>query len=225
MKLLIPCLIMLLPLWLLKPTAAQTTFFGDCYPAGMAAARTTAADGLTAGIRQTQMLRRPGFPAQIQADDSIYTLPTRLDTRYAAFAFDSVVATRDGYYLYRFRALNDPRRVLTDSVYVRLKRNARPPTESDIEQTPVSLPLPVIVNLVVIDHHGFHCFKVLNAADFTRIGLTLYDRRGAVLYRTDNYRNDYDMSSLPADTYYYRITAHAEQGEISRKGFVELVKP
>lgn len=207
------------------PSAAQTLIFGDCYPAGMAAARTTASDGLTAGIRQTQMLRRPQFQAIIQAEDSLYTLPAQLDGRYAPFAFDSVIATRDGYYLYRYRALNDPRRILTDSVYVRLKRDARPPTEPDIERTPVSLPMPMIVNLVVIDHHGFHHFKILNADVFTRIDLTLYDRYGAVLYRTDNYRNDYDMSSLPADTYYYRLTGHTPQGSVSRKGFVELVKP
>ncbi|MDE7090503.1 MAG: gliding motility-associated C-terminal domain-containing protein [Bacteroidales bacterium] len=212
-------------LCLFQPTVAQTLFFGDCYPAGMAAARTTADDGLTAGIRQTQMLRRPQFPATVQVEDSSYTLPTRLDARYAAFAFDSITATRDGYYLYRYRALNDSKRVLTDSVYVQLKRNARPPSEPDIEQAPVPLPMPVIVNLVVIDHHGFHCFKVLNAEYFTRIDLTLYDRYGAVLYRTDDYRNDYDMSPLPADTYYYRLTAYTPQGSISRKGFVELVKP
>lgn len=207
------------------PAAAQTLIFGDCYPAGMAAARTTATDGLTAGIRQTQMLRRPQFPATVQVDDSSYTLPTLLDGRYAAFAFDSITATCDGYYLYRYHALNDPRRVLTDSVYVRLKRDARPPTEPDIDRTPVSLPMPMIVNLVVIDQYGFHRFKILNADVFTRIDLTLYDRYGAVLYRTDDYRNDYDMSPLPADTYYYRLTGHTPQGAVSRKGFVELVKP
>lgn len=215
--------IILLALYI--PTAAQTLIFGDCYPAGMAAARTTATDGLTAGIRQTQMLRRPQFPATVQVDDSSYTLPTRLDGRYAAFAFDSITATCDGYYLYRYHALNDPKRVLTDSVYVRLKRDARPPTEPDIDQTPVSLPMPMIVNLVVIDQYGFHRFKILNADVFTRIDLTLYDRYGAVLYRTDDYRNDYDMSPLPADTYYYRLTGHTPQGAVSRKGFVELVKP
>ena len=175
-------LILLLPwLCLLRPTAAQTLFFGDCYPAGMAAARTTADDGLTAGIRQTQMLRRPQFPATIQVEDSSYTLPTSLDARYAAFAFDSITATRDGYYLYRYRALNDSKRVLTDSVYVQLTRNARPSSEPDIEQAPVPLPMPVIVNLVVIDHHGFHCFKILNAESFTRIDLPIYDRYGDVL--------------------------------------------
>lgn len=218
-------LLFITSLSLYMPSAAQTLIFGDCYPAGMAAARTTATDGLTAGIRQTQMLRRPQFPATVQVDDSLYTLPTVIDTRYAPFAFDSITATCDGYYLYRYHALNDPRRALTDSVYVRLKRNARPPTDPDTGAIPVLLPVPQIVNLVVIDHHGFHRFKILNTDDFTRIDLTLYDRYGAVLYRTDDYRNDYDMSPLPADTYYYRLTGYTPQGEVSRKGFVELVKP
>lgn len=224
MKRIMPYLI-LLTLCLQKSASAQTLIFGDCYPAGMAAARTTASDGLTAGIRQTQMLRRPQLPATIQVDDTLYILPTFIDTRYASFAFDSITATCDGYYLYRYHALNDPGHVLTDSVYVRLKRDTRPPIDPDIERTPVSLPLPMIVNLVVIDHHGFHHFKILNADVFTRIDLTLYDRHGAVLYRTDDYRNDYDMSPLPADTYYYRLTGHTPQGAVSRKGFVELVKP
>ncbi|MDE5559417.1 MAG: gliding motility-associated C-terminal domain-containing protein [Bacteroidales bacterium] len=218
-------ILFLILLWMYFPTVAQTLIFGDCYPAGMATARTTASDGLTAGICQTRMLRRPQFPATVQVDDSSYTLPTRLDARYASFAFDSITATRDGYYLYRYRALNDPRRVLTDSLYVRLKRDAQPPLPPDTDTIPVWLPVPQIVNLVVIDHYGFHRFKILNAEDFTRIALTLYDRYGAVLHRSDDYRNDYDMSSLPAAPYYYRLTAYTTQGEISRKGFVELVKP
>lgn len=224
MKRIIPFL--MLPWWYaFSPAAAQTLIFGDCYPSGMAAARTTATDGLTAGILQTQMLRRPQFQAMIQAEDSHYALPDSLDARYAPFAFDSVTASRDGYYLYRYRAINDPGRVLTDSVYVKLKRNARPPLTPDTGAVPGLMPVPQIVNLVVIDHHGFHCFKVLNAADFTRIELTLYDRFGTVLLRSGDYRNDYDMSLLPAGTYYYRLSGFTPQGEVFRKGFVELVKP
>lgn len=201
------------------PLAAQNSHLhGDCYPVGMATAVTAATDGLTAGIGQAQVLRRPGFPEEIIADDSPYTLPTALDARYAAFAFDSVVAVHEGYYLYRYHAVNAPDRILTDSVNVRLT------DEPDTVGEPVSMPVPQIVNLVVIDHHGFHCFKVLNASDFARIALKLYDRRGLLVYGSDDYRNDYDMSALPADTYYYRLTASTPDGEIDRKGFVELVK-
>lgn len=198
----------------------------------MAATVTACTDGLTAGIRQPQVLRRPGFPAEITADDSIYTLPAKLDERYAAFAFDAVTATRDGYYPYRYRALNDPDRMLTDSVYVRLKRNGQPPlppgtviTPPDTVLEPVRLPVPAVVNLVVIDHRGFHRFRILNTEAFTRLDLTLYDKRGIVVLRNDDYQNDYDMSRLPADTYYYRLRAHTPNGSVEKKGFVELVKP
>lgn len=215
------------------PLSAQTLLFGECYPAGMAAAVTACTDGLTAGVRQAQVLRRPGFPAEITADDSVYTLPTILNERYAAFAFDTVSATHDGFYAYRYRALNTPERILTDSVYVRLKRNGPPPlppsdtiiSPPDTVPGPVRLPVPAVVNLVVIDHRGFHRFRILNADAFTRLELTLYDKRGAVILRKDDYLNDYDMSNLPADTYYYQLTAHTQDGSVEKKGFVELVKP
>lgn len=240
MKRLFTYLTLWLPLCLTQPLSAQSLLFGDCYPAGMAAAATACSDGLTTGIRQPQVLRRPGFPAEITADDSVYTLPAMLDERYAAFAFDAVTATRDGYYHYRYRALNDPDRILTDSVYVRLKRDGRPPlpppdtivsppdtviTPPDTVLEPVRLPVPAVVNLVVIDHRGFHRFKVLNAEAFTRLDLTLYDKRGMVVLRDEDYQNDYDMSRLPADTYYYRLRAHTPDGSVEKKGFVELVKP
>lgn len=238
--------------------SAQPLLFGDCYPAGMAATVTACTDGLSAGVRQPQVLRRPGLPAELTADDSIYTLPARLDERYAAFAFDAVTATRDGYYAYRYRALNAPDRILTDSVYVRLKRNGQPPLPPDTVITPpdtvvtprdtiinppdtvvtppdppvsdtglvsVRLPVPQAVNLVVIDHRGFHRFRLLNADAFTRLELTLYDKRGTVILRSDDYQNDYDMSRLPADTYYYRLRAHTPDGSVDKKGFVELLKP
>ncbi len=240
-----------LPLCLARPLDAQSLLFGDCYPVGMTATVTACTDGFTAGIRQPQVLRRPGFPAELTADDSVYTLPAKLDERYAAFAFDAVTATRDGYYAYRYRAINNPDRILTDSVYVRLKRNEQPPLPPadtvltppdtiiippdtvvtppeppapDTALEPVRLPVPQAVNLVVIDQRGFHRFKVLNADAFTRLNLTLYDRRGMVVLRDEDYQNDYDMSRLPADTYYYRLRAHTPDGSVEKKGFVELVK-
>lgn len=217
MKKILISLVFVLP-WCCPLAAQNSHLHGDCLPIGMATAVTAATDGLTAGIGQTQVLRRPGFPGELEADDSPYMLPTRLDVRYAPFAFDSVAATREGYYLYRYQAVNAPERILTDSVYVRLYDEPGTVTE------PGSMPVPQIVNLVVIDHHGFHCFKVLNADIFGRLDLKVYDRRGILIYSDDDYHNDYNMSALPADTYYYRLTATTSDGEIDRKGFVELVK-
>lgn len=226
------------------PLSAQSLLFGDCYPAGMAVTVTTCTDGLTGGIRQPQVWRRPGFPTEITVNDSVYTLPASLDERYAAFAFSAVTATHDGYYHFRYHAINVPDRILTDSVYVRLKRNGQTPLPPDtiishpdtvitppeppIPDTvldPVRLPVPAVVNLIVIDQRGFHRFKVLNAEAFTRLDLTIYDKRGMVVLRDDDYQNDYEMSRLPADTYYYRLRAHTPDGSIEKKGFVELVKP
>ena len=56
------------------------------------------------------------------------------------------------------------------------------------------------------------------------VRLMLFNITGKVIYRSDNYNNDYDMAGLQAGTYYYVLSCMTKQGESVRKGFVEVVK-
>lgn len=224
-------------LWLLQGVArAQentprtATLFGDCLPKGMTVATTTAKDGITTGTLQPQVLRRPTVERDLYSDDNSLSLPLWSDSRYALYTFDTVVAHSDGYYYYHYAALNDPTRLITDSVYVHLKRGGGgddddPPYVPDTSYEPTVVQVPKVVNLVIIDHHGYHTFKVLNTESYTSLSLTLFDARGFAIYRSDDYKNDYDMSTLDEGTYYYTLEAHTAASVASKKGFVELIKP
>ena len=212
---------------------AQTTLFGDFWPAGIAAAQTEVSNGLTMGVGQAQVLRRPKCEAYIETSDSLYLLPHQSDERYAAFTFDVPTAHEDGTYYYHYHSLNSPEKLLTDSVYIRFL--AADTTEAPDDSTdnpifppdtgrPSQLELPRVVNLVRIDHHGFHHFKVLNAASFSRMQLTLYDAHGVVVYQNNRYQNDFSMAHLSAGTYYYRLVVRYEKAEMTKNGFVELIK-
>lgn len=223
-------------LWMTSvcPLSAQPTLWGDFNPVGLTVAATTATDDLTMGVLQPQVLRRPKCEAYIETTDSLYLLPLHSDERYAAFAFEMPTAIKDGTYYYHYRALNSPEKLLTDSVYIRFLISDTtgqpddsiedPPTPPDTVG-PSQLELPQVVNLVMIDHHGFHTLRVLNAASFSRLRLTLYDVRGLMIYQNDRYQNDFNMSHLPEGTYFYRLVALSQQAEMTKNGFVELIKP
>ena len=213
--------------------SAQTTLFGDFWPMGMVAAQTEVSDKLTMGVLQPQVLRRPKCEAYIETTDSLYFLSHQSDERYTAFTFDVPTAHEDGYYYYHYRALNSPEKLLTDSVYIRFLATDTTETPNDSTDNPIfppdtvgpsQLELPQVVNLVMIDHHGFHTLRVLNAASFSRLRLTLYDVRGLMIYQNDRYQNDFNMSHLPEGTYFYRLVAVSQQTEMTKNGFVELIK-
>lgn len=56
------------------------------------------------------------------------------------------------------------------------------------------------------------------------VKLTLFNITGKVVYRSEDYHNDYDLAVLQAGTYYYVLSCLTEKGELTRKGFVEVVK-
>lgn len=217
----------------LRAQSTQSTLFGDCNPMGITSAATTATDLLTVGIHQAQVLRRPKCEAYIETTDSLYLLPHHSDERYAAFAFEVPIATKDGTYYYHYHSLNSPEKLLTDSVYIRFLADDTIGEPNDSTDHPIfppdtgqpsQLELPHVVNLVRIDHHGFHHFKVLNATSFSRMQLTLYDARGVVVYQNNRYQNDFSMAHLPSGTYYYRLVVRYEKAEMTKNGFVELIK-
>ena len=155
---------------------------------------------------------------------------------YAPFAFDTAVATRSGWYRYHVR---EPYHngLRTDSLFVWFLSDSVPGTPPDVPVTPGNpddtLPKPPvppltstasIVNLVVLDGYDLTRFRILNLSDFDRAEVTLFDRTGKSIYRSQDYRNDFDFAQRKPDTYYYRVSLH-RGGTVSRQeGFVEVVE-
>ncbi len=213
--------------------SAQTTLFGDFWPMGITAAQTEVSDKLTMGIWQPSVLRRPKCEAYIETTDSLYLLPIHNDERYVSFAFETPTALKDGFYYYHYRALNSPEKLLTDSIYIRFLISDTIGNPNDSTENPDSPPdsvyppqleLPRVVNLVRIDHLGLHYFKILNADAFSRMQLTLYDAHGVVVYQNNRYQNDFSMAHLPSGTYYYHLVVMYKNTEMTKNGFVELIK-
>ena len=54
--------------------------------------------------------------------------------------------------------------------------------------------------------------------------LAVYHRWGRLVYEQDDYQNDYDLSKLPVDTYYYVLFYEGRDGQVrSKQEFVEIV--
>ena len=62
------------------------------------------------------------------------------------------------------------------------------------------------------------------ACDFEAYSLRVYSRWGREVFATDNPAQAWDLSGVPAGTYYYR-QAYTRQGQaVERRGFVEVVR-
>jgi len=82
------------------------------------------------------------------------------------------------------------------------------------------------VNLVAIDGKHISVFTVRNIELFPDNALVMYNRWGKKVYDRVSYVNDFDMSDLPAGTYYYilNVRTEVELNKPAYKGFVEVIK-
>lgn len=185
--------------------------------------------GLTSGYLQPNLWINPPIVDTVTVEDGdtfVFDLHEAASF-YAPFAFDTTVATRSGWYRYRVR---EPYHngIRTDSIFVWFMNDSVPETPPDdtLPKPPVP-PLTStasIVNLVVLDGYDLTRFRILNLSDFDRAEVTLFDRTGKAIYRSQDYRNNFDFAQRNPDTYYYRVSLH-RGGTVSRQeGFVEVVE-
>jgi Leucine-rich repeat (LRR) protein len=82
------------------------------------------------------------------------------------------------------------------------------------------------VNLVAIDGKHITVFTVRDIELFPDNVLVMYTKWGKKVFEKTGYANDFDMTELPAGTYYYilSIRTEVEKDKPAYKGFVEVIK-
>ncbi|RAJ80341.1 putative repeat protein (TIGR01451 family)/gliding motility-associated-like protein [Chitinophaga dinghuensis] len=67
-------------------------------------------------------------------------------------------------------------------------------------------------------------FVILGIDKYPGSTLVVFNRWGNVVYRSNDYRNEWDGAQLNAGTYYYELVCPGNNGKISMKGWVQLVR-
>ncbi|NIG56427.1 gliding motility-associated C-terminal domain-containing protein [Chitinophaga sp. Cy-1792] len=67
-------------------------------------------------------------------------------------------------------------------------------------------------------------FVILGIDRYPNSQLIIWNRWGNVVYRSNDYRNGWDGSGLNEGTYYYELICPSNDGKISLKGWVQLVR-
>ncbi|RFS18750.1 DUF11 domain-containing protein, partial [Chitinophaga silvatica] len=67
-------------------------------------------------------------------------------------------------------------------------------------------------------------FIILGIDKYPNSQLIIWNRWGNVVYRSNDYRNQWDGSGLNAGTYYYELICPTTDNKISMKGWVQLVR-
>ncbi len=67
-------------------------------------------------------------------------------------------------------------------------------------------------------------FVILGIDKYPGSTLVIFNRWGNVVYRSNDYRNEWDGAQLNAGTYYYELVCPGNNGKISMKGWVQLVR-
>ncbi|WP_189586149.1 T9SS type B sorting domain-containing protein, partial [Mongoliitalea lutea] len=83
-----------------------------------------------------------------------------------------------------------------------------------------------IPNVITPDGDGKNdTFKIMGIGKFVSNRIVIFNRYGDHVFRTENYKNDWDAPGLVAGTYFYIFTAIDNQGKSHEfKGWIQVVK-
>ncbi|MDR1973936.1 MAG: gliding motility-associated C-terminal domain-containing protein [Bacteroidales bacterium] len=187
------------------------------------------------GFYQTLLLKRPLLPDSISCNESRFYLhdfaniffDTCKEKHQQDIFFDSAVAHKTGYYIYRYHSIYKQDKI-ADSIFVTLPLLAPPvipPLEPPFVESPDNqISLPEVVNLVVVDEKNLTYFKIFNIDEFEKVEVHLFSSSGKKIFSSLDYNNGFDMRNCREDTYYYTILASINGLRKIKKGFVQLHK-
>ncbi len=87
------------------------------------------------------------------------------------------------------------------------------------------IPVPELVNFIVKNGDGRTTFEVPGIYNYSSVSLAVYDRFGNLVYKSNNYANDFDSKSYRAGTYFYElILKTAEDESIVLRNIIEIME-
>lgn len=73
--------------------------------------------------------------------------------------------------------------------------------------------VPVFVNFIVANGTGRTTFEVPGIDDYKQVTLYVYNRFGRLIYKSNNYANDFDTQNFPSGTYFYDLILTTKNAE------------
>lgn len=85
--------------------------------------------------------------------------------------------------------------------------------------------IPKLVNFLVQGGNARTTFEIPGIANYRQVVLTVYNRWGIVVYKNDNYANNFDAMNFPTGTYYYELTLVTSGGKkLLKRSIIEIMR-
>lgn len=87
------------------------------------------------------------------------------------------------------------------------------------------VPVPELVNFLVRDGTGRTTFEVPGLQNYQKAVLSVYDRFGNLVYRSNTYGNDFNSQNYRSGTYFYELTLETKEGKkVLVRNIIEIME-
>ena len=88
-----------------------------------------------------------------------------------------------------------------------------------------AVPVPELVNFLVRDGTGRTTFEVPGLPNYKKVVLSVYNRFGHLVYRSNAYGNDFDSRNYRSGTYFYELTLETNEGKkVLMRNIIEIME-
>ena len=78
------------------------------------------------------------------------------------------------------------------------------------------------VNFIYINNQNKSVFEIPGASNFSIIRMKLFNRLGSIVFKSDNYLNEFDARNYPDGTYFYEMTLEKDTRNYVVRNFIEI---
>lgn len=137
---------------------------------------------------------------QLMPEGSTYTMLYAADETFFAsgYTWDKLSVETDLFYL-----LNSEE--YTGGIYALASRNAIR-----------------LVNFIYDNGTGDSFFEIPEISKYSQVELSVYNRWGSVIYKNNNYYNDFDAADFPEGTYFYDLKLHDGEATKLVRNIIEI---
>jgi hypothetical protein len=85
--------------------------------------------------------------------------------------------------------------------------------------------IPKLVNMLIQDGNGRTTFEIPGIFQYRKVTMSVYNRFGGLVYKSNSYANDFDSKDFIPGTYFYVLTLEPYSGkEILVRNIIEIIK-